>query len=164
MKKLVFAFALVFFASAMSACVHIAYGPSDYVGDAEYVQSVQAVVDSTEAIKFTDKAYMLANTAQPGPAQTWGVFGTVAVTDKTLYFLYWNQNANAFDVLRKLPVTGIVNINHISSIWGPGDYLSVEDKNHRFDLFSCYEMYSTANLAEKNRELLNYLNAVRNAR
>lgn len=164
MKKFVYTFALVVFAFAISACAQIAYGPSNDTADAAYAQSVQAVVDSNETIKFMDKAYMLANTAAPGPAQTWGVFGTIVVTENTLYFLFWNRNTNAFDVLRKLPVTDMVNINHISSVFGPGDYLSIEDKNHRFDLFSCYEMYSTANLVDKNRELLNHLNAASSAK
>ena len=130
--------------------------------DAGYVQSVQAVVDSEEAIKFMDKAFCLPNTAAPGPGQTWGVFGTIVVTDKTLYFLFWNRNAQAFDVIRKLPITDMVNIKHISSIFGPGDYLSIEDKNRRFDLYSCYELYSTADIIGKNRELLDCLNTVRN--
>jgi hypothetical protein len=151
MKKLVFAFALVFFAFAMSACVHVVYGPSD---NAQYVQSVQAVVGSGEGIKFMDKGYFVAHRAAPGFGQTWGVHGTIVVTDKILYFLFWNRNANTFDVIRKLPIADIVNINHISSV---SDCLSIEDKNHRFDLFS----YSSDH-AKKNRELLNYLNAVRN--
>jgi hypothetical protein len=162
MKKFVFAFALVFFAFTMSGCVRTTHGPSDSTGDAAYAKSVQAVVGSAETIKFMDRAYMLANTAKPGPAQTWGAFGTIVVTDKTLYFLFWNRNAGSFDVLRKLPITDIVNIDHISSVWGPGDYISIEDKDHRFDLFSCYTIPVTANVVEKNRELLNYLNAVRN--
>lgn len=164
MKKVIFTFALVFFAFAMSACVHIAYGPSDNPADAAYVQSVQAVVGSEEAIKFMEKAYMLANTAKPGPAQTWGVFGTIVATDKALYFLYWNRNTNAFDALRKLPITDMVNSTHISSMWGPGDYLSIEDKNHRSDLFSCYQIPVTANPIERNRELLQYLNSARTAK
>ena len=164
MKKLICACALVFFASAMSACVHTSHGPSDNPGDAAYVQSVQAVMDGTEAVAFMDKAYMLANTAKPGPAQTWGVFGTIVVTDKTLYFLYWNQNAKAFDVVRKLPLADIADMTHISSAWGPGDYLSIEDKSRRFDLYSCYTIPVTANVVEKNRELLNCLNEVRNAK
>jgi hypothetical protein len=165
MKKFVFAFVLVFFAFALSACVHITYGPSDNIADAGYVQSVQAVVDSKEAIQFMDKAFWLPNTVAPGPAQTWGVFGTIVVTEKTLYFLYWNRNAKAFDVLRKLPVADVVNMKHITSIFGPGDYISTEDKDRRFDLFSCFEMYaaSTAILIDKNRKLLNSLNAARNA-
>ena len=165
MKKFVFAFALVFIAFAMSACVRIAYGPSDNTADAQYVQSVQAVVDNEEAIKFMDKGYFVANAARPGPAQTWGASGMIVVTDKTLYFLFWNRNANAFDVIRKLPIADIVNINHITSIFSPGDCLSIEDKNQRFDLFARLEMFSKANLhlAEKNRELLDWLNAVRNA-
>jgi hypothetical protein len=163
MKKFVLALALSAF--ALSACVHVAYGPSDNIADAGYVQSVQAVVDGNETIKFMDKAFCLPNTPKPGPAQTWGVFGTVVVTDKTLYFLYWNRNAKAFDVLRKLPVADVVNIKHITSIFGPGDYVSTEDKDHRFDLFSCLELFATptAILIDKNRKLLDSLNAARNA-
>ncbi|SBV97894.1 exported hypothetical protein [uncultured delta proteobacterium] len=164
MKKVVLAFVLAFSAFAISACVHIAYGPSDNIADAQYVQSVQAVLDSKETITFMDKAYMLANTAKPGPAQTWGVFGTIVVTDNTLYFLFWNRNANAFDVLRKLPLTDMANIDHISSAWGPGDYIAIEDKDHRFDLYSCYTIPVTANVVEKNRELLDSLNAVKNTK
>lgn len=166
MKKSVFAFVLVFFAFAMSACALATYGPSDNTTDAQYVQSVKAVLDSEEAIKFISKGYFVARAAKPGPAQTWGASGTVVVTDKTLYFLFWKRNDNVFDVIRKLPVADIININQISSVFAPGDCLSIEDKNNRFDLFSCCEMFSKANtnLAEKNRELLNYLNAARNAK
>ena len=166
MKKFVFAFALVFFAFAMSACALVTYGPSDNTADAQYVQSVKAVVDSEEVIKFMNKGYFVAKAAAPRFGQTWGASGTIVVTDKTLYFLFWNRNANAFDVLRKLPIADIVNINHISSVFEPGDCLSIEDKNHRFDLFSCREMFSKANInmVEKNRELLNCLNAARNAK
>ena len=161
MKKLALAFTLVFFAFAMSACVKINYGPSDTVADAGYVQSVQAVMDSSETVMFMDKGYFVAKAATPVYGQTWGVHGTIVGTDKTLYFLFWNRNANGFDVLRKLPIINIVNIKHISSMWAPGDCLSIEDKDGRSDLFACLEMYSQANLADKNRELLNYLNAVR---
>ena len=66
MKKGAFAFALVFFAFAMSGCVRVNYGPTESIADAAYVQSVQAAVDSAETVKFMDKAYMLANTARPG--------------------------------------------------------------------------------------------------
>jgi hypothetical protein len=165
MKKFVSAFALVFLAFAMSSCVQIAYGPSDGIVDAEYVQSVQPIVGSEETIKFMNKGYLLGNTAAPGPAQTWGVFGTIVVTDKTLYFFYWKPKTKVFEVIRKLPIIDMVNIKHISSIWGPGDYLSIEDKDHRFDLLSRYEIpfSGNRNLVEKNRELLNSISAVRNA-
>ncbi len=163
MKKFILAFAIVISAFTMSACVHIDYGPSDNTADAEYVQSVKAVLDSNEAIKFMNKAYLLANTAKPGPAQTWGVFGTVVSTDKTLYFLFWDRNAKTFNVLRKLPVADMDDINHISSIWGPGDYIAIKDKSRRIDLYSCYTIPATADVVEKNRELLNSLNAARNA-
>ena len=164
MKKSVFASVLVFFAFAMSACIHVAHGPSENTADARYAQSVQTVLGSDEAIKFMDKGYFVANAAKPGPTQTWGVHGTIVVTDKALYFLFWNRNANAFDVIRKLPVADIVKIDHISSFFAPGDSLSIEDTNRRFDLFSCFVMYSTDNLAEKNRKLLNSLNAVRESK
>ena len=163
MKKVAFAFALVFFAFTMSSCVHVAYGPSDNITDAGYVHSAQAAVDSGETIHFMDKAYFLANTPKPGHAQTWGAFGTVVGTDKTLYFLFWNRNINAFDVLRKIPVANMVDVAHISSPFGPGDYVSIEDKDHRFDLFSCYEMHSATSPVDKNRKLLHYLDAVRNS-
>ncbi len=160
MKKLVLALALIFFVFAISACVHIAYGPTDNITDAAYVQSVQAIIGNNEAIKFMDKAYMLADTKTPGPAQTWGVFGTIVVTDKTLYFLFWNRNANAFDVLRKLPITDMLNIDHISSIFGPGDYVRIEDGNNRFDLFCCWEMYNaSSDPIKNNKKFMTYLEA-----
>lgn len=164
MKKVVLVFILAFYAFAMSACVKIQYGPSDTITDAGYVQAAQAVIDGSETIKLMDKGYILGNTAKPGPAQSWGVFGTIVATDKALYFLFWNRNSSAFDVLRKLPIADMVNVSHISSPWGPGDYISIEDKDHRFDLFTCFEMYAAENMIEKNRELLGYLNAARNAK
>lgn len=164
MKRCVLALALIWITFAMSACVKVTYGPSDTITDANYVQSAQAAVDDKETIRFMDKGYMLANTANPGPAQTWGVFGTIVVTDKTLYFLFWNRNTNAFDILRKLPVADMADVTHISSAWGPGDYVSIKDKERRFDLFSCFEIYTTANVVEKNRVLLQSLSTVRNAK
>ena len=166
MRKCVFAFALVFFAFTMSSCVLVAHGPSDNAADAQYVQSIQTVVDSNEAIAFMDKGYFVANAAKPGPTQTWGASGTIVVTDKTLYFLFWNRHASTFDVIRKLPIADIANIDHISSIFNPVDSLSIEDKNHRFDVFSCQLMFSkdNQNLVEKNRKLMNCLNEIRNAK
>ena len=164
MKKFACALALVFSAFALSACVHVAYGPSDNIADAQYVQSAQAVVDSGETIAFMDKGYFVAQAAAPGAAQTWGVHGTIVLTDKTLYFLFWNRNSNAFDALRKLPVADIVKITHIDSIWAPGDCLSIEDKDRRSDLFSCLEMYSTVNLRDKNLLFLQRLEAARNVK
>ena len=163
MKKFILAFTFVYFALAMSACVKSVHGPSDNMSDAMYAQSVKAAVDSKETIKFMDKGYWLANAAEPGYGQTWGAFGTIVVTDKNLYFLFWNRDDNVFDVLRKLPVADIVSINHISSLWSPGDCLSIKDKDGRSDLFSCLEMYSEADLAEKNRVFLDCLNAARNS-
>lgn len=162
MRKFIFAFALVFWVFAMSACVHAPYGPSDDVTDAVFVQSVQAVMDSGEDLKFVNKVYWLAKLSTP-TMQPWGTFGTVVVTDKNLYFLFWNRNTNAFDVLHKQPVADIVNVKHITSIYGPGDYISVEDKNKRFDLYACYAVFAAEDMIEKNQELLNCLNAVRNA-
>lgn len=161
MKKVVFAFALIFFAFATSACIHIDYGPSDNIADPQYIQAAQAVMDDGETIGFMEKAYLLGNTKRPGPAQTWGVSGTVVVSENTLYFLFWNRNANAFDVLRKLPLADMINIAPISSLFGPGDYISIEDTDHRFDLLSCYEMAAANYTAERTRALLEYLNRVR---
>lgn len=163
MKKLVLAFSLVFCAFALSACVRAPYGPSDDVTDAGFVRSVQAVVDSGEDLKFVNKVYWLPNMETP-TMQPWGSFGTVVVTDKTLYFLFWNRNANAFDVLHKQPVADIVNVKHITSIYGPGDYISVEDKNKRFDLYTCYAVFAAEDMIEKNQELLGCLNTVRAAK
>jgi len=160
MKKLVFAFAVVFCVFAISACAHVPYGPSDDVTDAGFVRSVQGVVDSGEDLRFVNKVYWLPNMATP-TMNPWGSFGTIVVTDKTLYFLFWNRSANAFDVLHKQPVADIVNVKHITSIYGAGDYISVEDKNKRFDLYACYAMFAAEDLIEKNRELLGCLNTVR---
>ncbi|MDR2924981.1 MAG: hypothetical protein LBU76_03380 [Azoarcus sp.] len=150
----------------MSACAPVVYGPSEDITDATYVQAVQAVIDGDESIKSLDKGYFLANSAAPGFNKTWGVFGTIVVTDKTLYFLFWKRHDNVFQVLRKLPMADIANIAHATSISSPSDYLSIEDKNQRFDVFSYFAMYKpTAHLVkQKNSELLNYLNAVRNAK
>jgi hypothetical protein len=160
MKKLVFAFAVVFCVFTISSCAHTPYGPSDDVTDAGFVRSVQGVVDSGEDLRFVNKVYWLPNMATP-TMNPWGSFGTIVVTDKTLYFLFWNRSANAFDVLHKQPVADIVNVKHITSIYGAGDYISIEDKNKRFDLYACYAMFAAEDLIEKNRELLDCLNTVR---
>lgn len=163
MKKYTFVFALVFSAFAMSACVKSVHGPSDNIADAQYVQSVHAAVDNEETIKFMDKVYWSPNMESP---RMWsgGAFGTIVVTDRTLYFLFWNRSANAFDVLYKQPVADMVTVKHITSIYGSGDYVSIEDKNKRFDLYTCFALYDSDNMIEKNRELLDCLNAVRNAK
>ena len=163
MKKCIFAFAAVFLAFAMSSCGPVAYGPSGGIPDAGDVQSVQPVVDSQEVITFMCKGYFLPNTPAPRPAMSWGAPGTIVITDKTLYFLYWNPRAKVFDVLRKLPLAGIVHIKQLSTIWDAGDYLSIEDTNRRFDLLTRWEIPAPGDLAGKNRELLNILDAARNA-
>lgn len=161
MKKCAFTCALVLCAFALSACVRTPYGPSEDVTDAGFVQSVRAVVDSGEDIKFVNKVFWLPKMSAP-TMQPWGSFGTVVVTDKTLYFLFWNRSTSAFDIFHKQPVADIVNVKHITSIYGAGDYISVEDKNKRFDLYACYAMFAAEDLIEKNRELLDCLNTVRN--
>jgi len=129
MKKFVFAFVLVFFAFAMSSCVQIAYGPSGGIADAEYVQSVQPVVDSNEAIKFMYKGCVFANTATPGPAMTWGVVGTIVVTYKTLYLLYWNPRTKVFDVRWKLPITEWSILSIFPAYRGPETFFPSRIKN-----------------------------------
>ena len=57
----------------------------------------------------------------------------------------------------------MVVIKSLTSVFGPGDYVSIEDKDGRFDLYSCYEMYAATNMVEKNRLLLGHLTAVKNA-
>ena len=160
MKKLFLAFVLVFCAFAISSCAHVPYGPSDDVNDAGFVRSVQAVIDSGEDLRFVNKVYWLPKLSSP-TMHPWGTFGSVVVTDKTLYVLSWDRNANTFIVLYKQPVADIVNVKHITSIYGPGDYISVEDKNKRFDLYTCYAVFAAEDMIEKNQELLGCLNAVR---
>ena len=163
MKRFLFACALVVCAFGLSGCIHVTYGPSDNIADAQFVNSVQAAVGADETITLMNKGYLLANTARPGPAQTWGANGTIVLTDKALYFLFWNRNAKAFDVIRKLPVADIRNASHLSSIFGPGDYISIEDTNGRFDLFTCHEIPVSGDLIERNRKLLESLNALMKA-
>jgi hypothetical protein len=153
---------LVFFLLMMSACVHINYGPSENFGDATFVQSVQAVLDPQESIIILDKGYFLAQVDRPGPATTWGVMGTLVATDKTLYCLFWNRHTNSFDVIRKIQFSDIIDIGYISSMWGPGDYIVITDKDKRPDLFSCYDRDSPNTLIERNHKLLDYLFAATN--
>lgn len=160
MKKSIFALVFVVFACALSACAHLPYGPSDDPTDAAFVRAVQVVVDNGEDLKFVDKVYWFPKMAAPsmGP---YGTYGTIVVTDKNLYVLGWNRNTNAFDVRYKQPVTDIVNAEHITSIYGPGDYISVESKNKRFDLYTVFAMFAADDMIEKNRELLGCLTALK---
>jgi hypothetical protein len=164
MKKSLFISVIIFLAFAISSCgsIKTVYGPSGDIADAEYVQSVQPVVDSKEIIKFMKKGYFVAGAEVPRYGQTWGVFGTIVITDKTLYFLFWKTHEKTFQVIQKLPIADIINIRNINNVFG--DALSIEDKDHNFNLLSRLELFSkeNRNLLEQNRELLSFLNTLRN--
>lgn len=151
MKKLI---VVIFLSLILSGCT--TYRPQY---DADYEKAVSAVIDkSSETIKFNDHAIWHPNrstipTVFPIPTP---IEGNMVITDKTLYFLEWDSDSNAYNIVKKLPITDIQNVK--ITTFGLNRQLAIQSKNNNFDLFS-YTSHIKRN-GDMNIEVLNYINSL----
>ena len=151
MKKLI---PVLVLSLLLSACV--TYRPEN---DADYEKAVSVVIDkNSEIIKFNDHAIWYPNrstipTVFPIPTP---IEGNMVITNKNLYFLEWDTDSNAYNIVKKLPITDIQNIK--ITTFGLNRQLAIQSKNNNFDLFS-YTSHIKRD-GDKNIEVLNYINSL----
>ncbi len=77
----------------------------------------------------------------------------MVITNKNLYFLEWDTDANTYNVVKKLPISQIENVK--ATKFGFNHQLSIQSNGSNFDLFSYAS--SVGIDAEKNNQVLEYL-------
>lgn len=152
MKKLIPILAI---SLILSACV--TYRPQN---DADYEKAVTALIDKkSEIIKFNDHAVWYPNRSTIPSAYTFPstIEGNIVITNKNLYFLEWDKNANTYNIVKKLTIQNIESVKIVSS--GLYEQFVIQSKNHNFDLFSVVSDIGRIQ-SDKNKELSDYINSL----
>lgn len=149
MKKLI---VVIFLSLILSGCT--TYRPQY---DADYEKAVSAVIDkSSETIKFNDHAYWYPNRSVMEYTFS-TIEGNLLVTNKTLYFLQWDTEANSYNVVKKIPISNIKNAKIVS--YGINKFASIQSAGDHFDIFTF--VYDVAGIkSDQNKEMSEYINSL----
>lgn len=152
MKKLI---PVLILSLLLSACV--TYRPQY---DADYEKAVSAVVDkNSEIIKFNDHAVWLPNRSTAPSAYTHfsSIEGNMVITNKNLYFLEWDTDSNAYNIVKKINFSDIEKAKIVSS--GLYERFVIQSKNNHFDFFSVLSEIGRVQ-SDKNVAIHKYIQSI----
>lgn len=152
MKKLI---PVLFLSLILSGCV--TYRPQY---DADYEKAISALIDkNVETITFNDHAMWYPNRSTiPSPYTSFSsVEGNMVITNKNLYFLEWDTDANTYNIVKKIDISDIENTKIVT--FGLNEQLVVQSKKYNFDLFTIVSDIGRVQ-ADKNIAIHKYLNSI----
>lgn len=149
MKKLVSIISLLFL---LAGCT--TYRPQQ---DADYEKAVSDVIDkSSETVKFNDHAIWYPNSSVMSTSLS-AIEGNLALTNKTLYFLQWDTEANSYNIVKRILISDIKDSKIIS--YGINRFVSVRSSGDNFDIFTfIYDAGPTK--SDQNKEMSEYINSL----
>ena len=125
MKKL---FTIVFFSIFLTSCA--SYRPSS---EEDYERAEKQVLTKNENVKFHGKGGWHPKTTKLIIGRGTPNEGNLVITDKTVYFMQWDDDANSYDVLYRSDISDIKNVKLYKTL---NNWIIIQSGDTKFDMFA----------------------------